>query len=157
MGKGERIKAMHVDQRLEVLLAQKEELIRQLALERTNTQHMNIVIGCLVKRFGGALVVPDTNIPREPTGWRILVTDEEFEALDGELQVHRSVAALGMVLTLHEKKALTEEKVPEKDVLEVISEEFLAGKIPEEGVCPQHGKHPHALGEECPDCYDCSG
>jgi hypothetical protein len=98
MGKGSRIKVLHSEEAIGHLRGQKEELIQQLALARTNIHNMNIVIGCLVKRFGGALT------GNSNCGWRILVTDEEFEALDGVLEVHRSENMLGIVLTLREKK-----------------------------------------------------
>lgn len=96
MSKGNRIKVQHSEAAVALYASQKEELIQQLAMQRINTQRMTVVMGCLVKRLGK--VLPDDR------GWRVLVTDEEFEALNGELEVHRNEGAMGIVLTLKSKE-----------------------------------------------------
>lgn len=95
MSKGDRVRLQHQNGAMRILNDQKEELIRQLALERTNHQSATLVMACLVKRLGAVL-------PNDK-GWRVLVTDEEVEAIDGELEVHRSEGAMGLVLTLKAK------------------------------------------------------
>lgn len=93
MSKAARIKTDRLQSQATVLEAQMEGLIRDLALERTNTQRMNLVMACLVKRLGEK--APDDS------KWMVLVTDEEIERMSGELAVHRSTPAMSLVLTLH--------------------------------------------------------
>ncbi len=70
-------------------------LLKKLEAHAVNAQRTNTVIGCLVKRFGTVLA------DGQGHGYRVLITDEEIEALEGRLEVARSVAAAGIVLTLH--------------------------------------------------------
>jgi hypothetical protein len=78
-----------------------ESLLEQLTTERTNYQRSLLVMSCLVKRLGKLL--PDDH------GWRVFVTDEEVEAVDGELQVLRSEAVMGIVITLIPKPKAEED------------------------------------------------
>jgi hypothetical protein len=71
------------------------KLREQLAEHETNARSTNIVIGCLVKRLGAVFVEGRGH------GYRVLITDEEMQSLEGGLEVVRDVGASAIVLTLH--------------------------------------------------------
>lgn len=96
VSKGARIKQQHTNTDYRLLVAQKEELIEQLALERMSSERASIVMACLIKRLGRLLA--------DGKSWQVLVTDEEITAIDGEIQVQRDELKLGIVLTLHKPK-----------------------------------------------------
>lgn len=96
MGKGARVRDGRLNGEVSRLTAQKEELIRQVAAHELNAERANMVIGCLVKRLGAVLA--------DRRGWRVIVTDEEVEALDGTLEAKRSFEAAGIILSLYKNK-----------------------------------------------------
>lgn len=82
----------------ERLREQKEELINQVALERTNSHRANIVLACLVKRLAEHEELSGND------GWTVLVTDEEIEAMDGELLVDYDMTTCALTLKLLKKE-----------------------------------------------------
>lgn len=110
MSKGNRIRSERRIDEVARLRAQKEELIQRLAAERTNNMNAGMFVACLVKRLGAH--IPDgVKMHYQVKGWRVLVTDEEADAIDisnGELVIERSTAANGVYLTLYKSEAQLE-------------------------------------------------
>lgn len=100
MSKGARLRGERLNEEVARLREQKEELIQQLAAERMNARNASIILGCLVKRLGEHF--PEgIKMDYQIKGWRTAITDEEFVALDGELEVKRNEGACATLLILH--------------------------------------------------------
>ena len=85
-----------------------EALLVKLAAHERNAHNTNLIIGCLVKRLGEVLV------DGAGAAYRVVITNEEFGALEGGLHVEHSSALAALVLTLHASQAAVIE-TPEKE------------------------------------------
>lgn len=78
-----------------------EALLVRLEEAAQNLQHMTTMLACLIKKHGE--VVADGH----SHGYRVVVTDEELVAMDGQLEAHHSIPMQSTVLVLRQP--------PEKD------------------------------------------